>query len=96
MCLAKYSYITKVSTNVDALPAMAERAQDEHTLNSQGSIVSGLTALESDADDFERLMIQQARDERRLNDALRGTAQPFRKARTHPNVGLTLENLEDK
>lgn len=76
---------------------MDERARDDDTQGSgSGSIVSGLTSLENenDADDFDRLMVQNARDERRLQDALRGSIQPFRKARTHPRVGLTLENLE--
>ncbi|KAF2191331.1 hypothetical protein K469DRAFT_557758 [Zopfia rhizophila CBS 207.26] len=72
---------------------MGSRVQDDNTQGS-GSIVSGLTALESDTDDFGRLMIQNVRDERRLNDALRGNVHAFRKARTHPRVGLTLENLE--
>jgi hypothetical protein len=56
-----------------------------------------LSSLENDADDdFERLMIQNARDERRLKDALHGSrrASAFSKARTHPRVGLTLDNLE--
>lgn len=47
-----------------------------------------LTSLENDADDFDRLMIQSARDQRQ------GNVQAFRKARTHPRVGVTLENLE--
>jgi len=47
-------------------------------------------------DDFERRMIQNARDERRLKEALHSTSrvQAFRKARTQPRVGLTLDNLE--
>ncbi|KAH7400869.1 hypothetical protein DE146DRAFT_755312 [Phaeosphaeria sp. MPI-PUGE-AT-0046c] len=47
-------------------------------------------------DDFERRMIQNARDERRLKDALHGSTrmQAFRKARAHPHIGLTIENLE--
>ncbi|KAF2241551.1 hypothetical protein BU26DRAFT_440413 [Trematosphaeria pertusa] len=70
---------------------MDQRAQDD--TRDLGDVVS-LTSLENDADDFDRLMIQNARDERRLNDALQGKVQPFRKARTHPRVGVTLENLE--
>ncbi|KAF2748200.1 hypothetical protein M011DRAFT_467243 [Sporormia fimetaria CBS 119925] len=62
------------------------------------SIISGLSSLENDpdaiTDDFDRMMLKNARDERRLQDALRGRVQPFKKARTHPQVGLTLENLE--
>ncbi|KAF3002060.1 hypothetical protein E8E13_009172 [Curvularia kusanoi] len=69
---------------------------EEHVLDDvqdSGSAVSGLTSLEGD-DEFERLMIQNARDERRLNEARNGRVQPFRKARTHPRVGLTMDNLE--
>ncbi|KAF2274141.1 uncharacterized protein EI97DRAFT_460533 [Westerdykella ornata] len=62
------------------------------------SIISGLTSLENEedaeVDDLDRLILQNARDERRLRDALRGNVQPFRNARTHPRVGLTMENLE--
>ncbi|PVH99099.1 hypothetical protein DM02DRAFT_529746 [Periconia macrospinosa] len=55
-----------------------------------------LTDLEDDpeADEFDRRLIRNARDERRLKDALHGQVQAFRKARTHPRVGVTLENLE--
>lgn len=70
---------------------MTEHLQDD--VQDSGSAVSGLTSLEGD-DEFERLMIQNARDERRLNEARNGRAQPFRKARTHPHVGLTMDNLE--
>jgi hypothetical protein len=57
--------------------------------------VQDLSSQDAD-DDFERLMIQNARDERRLKDALEGTrrVQTFSKARKHPRVGLTLDNLE--
>ncbi|KAH7077692.1 hypothetical protein BKA63DRAFT_270053 [Paraphoma chrysanthemicola] len=59
------------------------------------STVSNLSELENgETDDFERLMIQNARDERRLKDARQGRVQAFRKARTHPRVGLTIDNLE--
>lgn len=87
---AKYNYLSKDGT--DGLSVMEDRAQDDmQTLRDNVS----LTSLENDdADDFDRLMIQNARDERRLNDALQGKVQPFRKARTHPRVGVTLENLE--
>lgn len=70
---------------------------DDDTRNSRSSSISGLTDLENDADDlddFDRRMMQEARDRRRLEDAARGKVQPFRKARTHPRVGLTMENLE--
>ncbi|KAF1841949.1 uncharacterized protein K460DRAFT_293382 [Cucurbitaria berberidis CBS 394.84] len=70
---------------------MEEQIQDDADV---ASVVSGLSSLENDADDFEKLMIQNARDERRLNEARHGRVQAFRKARTHPRVGLTIENLE--
>jgi hypothetical protein len=41
-------------------------------------------------DDFDRQMMQDARDARQGNMQV----QAFRKARTHPRVGMTLENLE--
>ncbi|KAH7380102.1 hypothetical protein BKA66DRAFT_420068 [Pyrenochaeta sp. MPI-SDFR-AT-0127] len=68
-----------------------EVQEDTQDLNS---VVSDLSALEHDADEFDRLMIQNARDERRLNEALHGRVHAFRKARTHPRVGLTIDNLE--
>jgi hypothetical protein len=57
--------------------------------------IQDLSSLDAD-DDFERRMIQNARDERRLKQALHSTSrvQAFRKARTQPRVGLTLDNLE--
>ncbi|KAF2852987.1 hypothetical protein T440DRAFT_466551 [Plenodomus tracheiphilus IPT5] len=82
----RYARLTTQSTN--GKMAMGEPAEED-----VGS-VSGLSSLENDADDFEKLMIQNARDERRLNEALNGRPQAFRKARTHPRVGLTMDNLE--
>lgn len=57
--------------------------------------IQDLSSLDAD-DDFERRMIQNARDERRLKEALHSSSrvQAFRKARTQPRVGLTLDNLE--
>ncbi|KZM22934.1 hypothetical protein ST47_g5933 [Ascochyta rabiei] len=82
---------TTSSQGADGHVGMEDPAQDH--VQDSGSVVSGLTSLEGD-DDFERLMIQNARDERRLHEALHGRAQPFRKARTHARVGLTIDNLE--
>jgi hypothetical protein len=69
-------------------------AMEEQHQEDVASVVSDLSSLENGADDFERLMIQNARDERRLNEGLHGRVQAFRKARTHPRVGLTMDNLE--
>ncbi|KAF2445218.1 hypothetical protein P171DRAFT_315896, partial [Karstenula rhodostoma CBS 690.94] len=52
-----------------------------------------LTSLESGADDFERRMIENLRNERR-NDAPTPKVHAFSKARVRPRVGVTLENLE--
>ncbi|KAF2204985.1 hypothetical protein GQ43DRAFT_386723 [Delitschia confertaspora ATCC 74209] len=87
------TYIAKVSGSLDGLSAMEEWVQHDNHHDSD-SVISGLTALESDTDEFGKLMIQSQRDQRRVNDALRGNVQAFRKARMHPRVGLTLENLE--
>jgi len=75
--------------NTDGYIKMEEQHQED-----VASVVSDLSSLENGADDFERLMIQNARDERRLNEGLHGRVQAFRKARTHPRVGLTMANLE--
>jgi hypothetical protein len=76
---------TTATTQGDVGMEEQEEMQDEQDLSSQDA-----------DDDFERLMIQNARDERRLKDALHGSrrAQTFSKARKHPRVGLTLDNLE--
>lgn len=87
----RYARITTTTKAADGTHDMANHVLDD--AQDSGSIVSGLTSLSGD-DEFERLMIQNARDERRLNEALNGRAQPFRKARTHPRVGLTIGNLE--
>ncbi|KAI9660885.1 MAG: hypothetical protein M1821_009212 [Bathelium mastoideum] len=66
---------------------------DTQRTGSAGSIVSGLTSLENETDDFGRKLLQQAKDERRLHNAIKNP-QPFRKARPSTRVALTLENLE--
>lgn len=92
----RYTYNTKVGALSDR--SMDERTgtQDDGTRASSDTILSGLTSLEndSDTDEFGRLLIQRAKDEQRIRDALRGGGQPFRKARPCPRIGLTLENLE--
>ena len=60
---------------------------------SAGSIVSGLTSLENETDDFGKRLLRHGKDQQRINDALRNS-QPFRKARPNTRVALTLENLE--
>jgi hypothetical protein len=89
---ASYDY-TKVENEYKQVNGTDNHAYDD---NSQGSIVSELTNLEEDADEFERQMIQNARDERRLNNLAQagGRVVPFRKARIKPAVALTMDNLE--
>ncbi|KAF1978579.1 hypothetical protein BU23DRAFT_549999 [Bimuria novae-zelandiae CBS 107.79] len=72
-------------------PAMSYPVQVE-TRNTDDTV--SLTSLESGADEFDRRMIQTARDERGVNDARTPRIQAFSKARIHPRVGVTLENLE--
>ncbi|KAI4929951.1 hypothetical protein J4E85_004572 [Alternaria conjuncta] len=74
---------------------MDEQRYAQEDVQDAASVGSALSDLENDAEDeFEKRMIQNARDERRLNQALGSRPQAFRKARTHPRVGLTLDNLE--
>jgi hypothetical protein len=72
---------THVATGSDATMEDPEDTQD-------------LSSQDAD-DDFERRMIQNARDERRLKEALHSSTrvQAFRKARA-PRIGLTIDNLE--
>jgi hypothetical protein len=84
---------TKAENEYNEANGAEEYVRDDQ---SQGSIVSGLTNMEEDADEFERQMIQNARDERRLNSLAQGSSRvvPFRKARIRPGVALTMDNLE--
>lgn len=66
---------------------------DTQRTGSAGSLISGLTSLENETDDFGKKLLQYERDERRMNGALRNN-QPFKRARPNTRVALTLENLE--
>jgi hypothetical protein len=82
-------------TTANGTATMEEPIHDQEDMQDAASVVSGLSSLENDAEDeFDRQMIQNMRDERRLNQALGGRPQAFKKARIHPRVGLTLDNLE--
>lgn len=80
----------------DHYNAMDAQVQDENTANSgTGSGMSGLSSLEDDTtDDFGKLLLQHARDEQRMQDALQGKVRPFSRARPKQRSRLTLENLE--
>ncbi|KAF2226490.1 hypothetical protein BDZ85DRAFT_50631 [Elsinoe ampelina] len=67
-------------------------ARDGKTFDS-GSVISGLSSAEDDTDEFGRMLLQHAKDEQRLNRALNGPGQAFRKARPHIGIGATLEHL---
>ncbi|KAF2712416.1 hypothetical protein K504DRAFT_464510 [Pleomassaria siparia CBS 279.74] len=86
---ARYNYNSKTDDR-DGVSKLEDEARD----GGSESVVSDLTSLENDADDFDKLIIQHERDERRLNNALNGQIRPFRKARIHPRVALTMDNLE--
>ncbi|TKA71224.1 hypothetical protein B0A49_04167 [Cryomyces minteri] len=89
------SYVSSKVGAFDDVPAMDERVPDDDTQASgSGSFVSGLTELENETDDFGRVLLQHAKDEHRLNSVMQNNGQPFRKARPHPRVALTLDNLE--
>ena len=93
----RYAHLQRPVTTRSANGAAAMEAQGYGQEDTQdaASVGSALSELEDDAEDeFEKRMIQNARDERRLNQALGGRPQAFKKARTHPRVGLTLDNLE--
>lgn len=68
------------------------RVHDEFTIQSQATNIS---SLEQDTtDDFGKLLLQHARDEQRMQDALKGKARPFSKARPRERGRLTLSDLE--
>ncbi|KAF1947845.1 hypothetical protein EJ02DRAFT_6574 [Clathrospora elynae] len=91
----RYAHLARITKSANGIVTMEERIHEQEDMQDAVSVVSGLSSLENDAeDDFEKLMIQNARDERRLKQALNGRVQAFRKARTHPRVGLTIDNLE--
>ncbi|KAF1814868.1 hypothetical protein P152DRAFT_512209 [Eremomyces bilateralis CBS 781.70] len=58
------------------------------------SVISNLTSLEDDTDEFGRFLIQRKRDELRLREELSGNARPFRQGRPRPLGLLTASNLE--
>lgn len=71
---------------------------EDSTLGSgSGSVVSGLSSLENGTDDsLVRTLAQHARDQRRVNGALRTGSPVFGKARVGKRAGLTSENLQRK
>ena len=86
--LHSFTHTSRHSTN--GFPAMNDAVHND--ADALGDDFS-LTSKDAE-DDFERQMLQNARDERRLRDTRPGRVQAFRKARTHPRVGVTLENLK--
>jgi len=59
------------------------------------SIISGLDSMDDDTDEFGRMVLQHARDEQRMNNALQRPTQPFRKARPTPRIEHALENTRE-
>ncbi|KAI4655386.1 hypothetical protein J4E93_000098 [Alternaria ventricosa] len=93
----RYAHLQRPTStrSANGSAAMDEQRYAQEDVQDAASVGSALSDLENDAEDeFEKRMIQNARDERRLSQALGGKPQAFRKARTHPRVGLTLDNLE--
>ncbi|KAF4547092.1 Hypothetical protein D9617_59g026310 [Elsinoe fawcettii] len=69
-----------------------EWARDGKTHDS-GSVISGLSSVDDDTDEFGRMLLQHAKDEQRLSRALNGPGQAFQKARPHIGIGASLEHL---
>ncbi|KAI9663374.1 MAG: hypothetical protein M1831_002658 [Alyxoria varia] len=71
---------------------MNEGQDDHHT---QDSAISGLSILEDDTDEFYQKSLEHLqRDKKRMQDAIAGGAQAFRRARLDHRVALNMENLE--
>lgn len=71
---------------------------EDSTIGSgSGSVVSGLSSLENGTDDsLVRTLAQHARDQKRINGALRTGSPVFGRARVGRRAGLTSENLQRK
>ncbi|GAB7339183.1 hypothetical protein MBLNU457_5845t1 [Dothideomycetes sp. NU457] len=59
------------------------------------SIISGLDSMDDDTDEFGRMVLQHARDEQRMHNALQRSNQPFRKARPTPRIEHALEHRRE-
>ncbi|KAI9776241.1 MAG: hypothetical protein M1816_005401 [Peltula sp. TS41687] len=70
----------------------------DSTLDSASvSIISGLSSLENGTDDsFARTLARHARDQQRINGALKTENRVFSRARQPERAGLTSENLRRK
>ncbi|KAF2843458.1 hypothetical protein M501DRAFT_1054204 [Patellaria atrata CBS 101060] len=95
--IVKTTYSVSTTANVDALNAfhaMDERDYEDFTQSDAG--ISDVTSLENGTGDFGKRIYWAAREAQRAHNAQQSGAriQAFKKARTHPRVGLTLENLE--
>lgn len=75
--------------------AAAERDAMEIVPSVEGSEGdTSTTFLENATDDsFGRTLMEHAKDQRRVNSALKSNGQIFRKARVGARLGLTMENL---
>lgn len=69
-----------------------EWARDGKTQDS-GSAASGLSSLDDDTDDFGRMILQQARDQRRLDAVMNRNTQAFSKARRNPRITAALDQF---
>ncbi|KAF1352149.1 hypothetical protein BDV97DRAFT_348860 [Delphinella strobiligena] len=58
------------------------------------SVISDISALENDTDEFGRKLLQHTRDAQRIRNALHSQGQAFRRARPSPRIALTLDNLK--
>ena len=67
---------------------------DKQPGDNDGSVISGLTDMDDDTDEFGRQVLQHVRDEQRISQAVQGNGQAFSRARPRPRIALTLDNLE--
>lgn len=71
---------------------------DDSTLDSgSASVISGLSSLENGTEDsFARTLARHARDQQRINGAMKTENRVFSRARQPERAGLTSENLRRK
>ncbi|GAM84163.1 hypothetical protein ANO11243_021560 [Dothideomycetidae sp. 11243] len=72
----------------------AEWARDGKSHDS-GSVISGLSSVDDDTDEFGRMLVRHVRDEQRLTSTINGNGQAFRKARSNPRISAALDQLND-
>ena len=90
----KLSRRTTRRASLHELAATSEESLEKENITIQSDGGSSMSFLEDITDNsFGRALTQHAKDEHRVNGALKNEGQIFRKARIGEKVGLTVENL---